>query len=274
MEDCWGGSCVFWATVMLSILHTSCFLNNWSCLYSQSAPPQTPFCGVLVSPPRAGGCGTGRAVISRCLLMSCVFPSLVRWLSTLWPNFWGMLPTCAIPCGTRLFLLNGCFFSLSFPAVVFLLVSDFKFHYVVSARQADFTFSSFFFFSLLFFSYSGLDSLSFTASHFPEISLLSQELNYLLFIPAYLSASINPLPVRDQDLSMYHLITIFGSFPNLSFSPFKVCYLFSPFYKLCHIPAFHLDNLSWTPGFMALLTPVPIFKSDIGERLWKASHFF
>lgn len=229
MEDCWGVVVFSGPLWWCPSLHTSCFLNDWSCLYSQSAPPQTPFCGVLVSPPRAGGCGTGCAVLSRCLLVSCVFPSLLRWLSALWPNFWGMLPTCAIPCGTRLFLLNGCFFSLSFPAVVFLLVSDFKFHYVVSARQADFTFSSFFFFffPLLFFSYSGLDSLSFTASHFPEISLLSQELNYLLFIPAYLSASINPLPVRDQDLSMYHLITIFGSFPNLSFSPFKVCCLLS-----------------------------------------------
>lgn len=29
--------------------------------------------------------------------------------------------------------------------------------------------------------------------------------------------------------------------------------LFPPFYKLCDIPAFHLHNFSWTPGFMALL---------------------
>lgn len=153
-----------------------------------------------------------------------------------------MLPTCAIPCGSRLFLLNSHFLSLSFPAVVFLLVSGFKFYFVVSASQADSTYSSFFFLNL-FFCYSGLDSLSFTEAHFPEISLLSQELNYLLLIPVYLSASINPLPVRDQEPSIYHLIIIFGSFPNLSFSPLKsiTC---SPFYKLCDIPAFHLHNLS------------------------------
>lgn len=59
---------------------------------------------------------------------------------------------------------------------------------------------------------------------------LSQEQSYLLFIPAYLSASINPLPVRDQDPSVYHLIIIFGSFPNFSFSALKsiiciICYL-------------------------------------------------
>lgn len=88
----------------------------------------------------------------------------------------------------------------------------------------------FIFFLNLVFCYSGLESLSFTEAHFPELSFLSQELSYLLFIPAYLSASINPLPVRDQDPSVYHLIIIFGSFPNLSFSPLKsiiciICYL-------------------------------------------------
>lgn len=79
-----------------------------------------------------------------------------------------------------------------------------------------------------FFCYSGLDSLSFTEARFPEISLLSQELHYLLFIPACLSAAINPLPVTDQDPSAYHLIIVFGSFPNLSFSPLKsvICSLY------------------------------------------------
>lgn len=77
-------------------------------------------------------------------------------------------------------------------------------------------------FLVFFFCCSGLDSLSFTEAHFPEISLLSHELNFLLFIPVCLSAAINPLPVRDQDPSVYHLIIIiFGSFPNLSISPLK-----------------------------------------------------
>lgn len=81
------------------------------------------------------------------------------------------------------------------------------------------------FFSSLFFWYSGLHLLSFTEAHIPEISLVSQELNYLLFIPAYLSASINPLPVGDQDPSMYHLIIIFGSFPNPSSLKSIICSL-------------------------------------------------
>lgn len=131
-----------------------------------------------------------------------------------------MLPSCAIPCGTRLFLLSGLFFSLSFPAVVFLLVSDFKFRYVVSASQADSTFSSFFF-SWLFFATQGWILSHLLKLIFLRFFFLSQKLNYLLFIPVGLSAAINPLPVRDQDPSMYHLIIIFGSFPNLSFSPLK-----------------------------------------------------
>lgn len=141
-----------------------------------------------------------------------------------------MLPTCAIPCGTRLFLLNGHLFSLSFPAAVFLLVSDFKFHYVVSASQANYTFFLLFFpfIFTLFLATQGCN-----LSHLLKLIFLrclSQEQSYLLFIPAYLSASINPLPVRDQDSSVYHLIIIFGSFPNFSFSALKsiiciICYL-------------------------------------------------
>lgn len=62
------------------------------------------------------------------------------------------------------------------------------------------------------------------------LRFLSHELNYLLFIPACLSAAINPLPVRDQDPSIHHfIIIIFGSFPNLSISPLKsvICSLHS-----------------------------------------------
>lgn len=62
------------------------------------------------------------------------------------------------------------------------------------------------------------------------LRFLSHELNYLLFIPACLSAAIHPLPVRDQDPSIHHfIIIIFGSFPNLSISPLKsvICSLHS-----------------------------------------------
>lgn len=96
------------------------------------------------------------------------------------------------------------------------------------ARQITLFPPFFSFYFYLVFGYSGLQSLSFTEAHFPEMSLSRTEL--LLFIPAYLSASINPLPVRDQDPSVYHLIIIFGSFPNFSFSALKsiiciICYL-------------------------------------------------
>lgn len=191
------------------------------------------------------------------------FSLALRWLSILWPNFWEMLPTCAIPCGSRLFLLNSHFLSLSFPAVVFLLVSGFKFYFVVSASQADSTYSSFFFFKFVFLLLRTGFSLIYWNSFSWDFSSL-----FLLLIPAHLSASIYPLPVRDQDPSIYHLIIIFGSFPNLYFSPLKSI-IFSPFYKLCDIPAFHLHNLSWSPGFMALLTSGPMFKSDIGEGFEK-----
>lgn len=86
-----------------------------------------------------------------------------------------------------------------------------------------FSFLVFFFFATQGWIFSHLLKLIF-------LRFLSHELNYLLFIPACLSAAIHPLPVRDQDPSIHHfIIIIFGSFPNLSISPLKsvICSLHS-----------------------------------------------
>lgn len=257
---------------VVHLCRTSCPLNNCSCLYSWSTLPLNPCCGVSVFPAQAGGCGAGSAVLSRSLLMSCVFSQPLRWLSTLWPNFWEMLPTCAIPCGTRLFLLNGCFFSLSFPAVVFLLVSDFRFHYVVSASQADSTFSSFFF--SCFSAAQG-----WILSHLLKLIFL----RFLFSLKGWITsclfqfAFLLPLTPYQSGIKTHQCITsssFLGPFQIFLFLLWSLLSVLSILQALWYSSISSSQFVLNPPGFMALLTPGPIFKSDIGERLWKASGSF
>lgn len=170
-------------------------------------------------------------------------------ISSKWPLFLSVLSCCCFP---TCFWLQISLCCLSQPG---------RFHLFLL-----------FLFLFFFFATQGWILSHLLKLIFLTFFFLSQKLNYLLFIPVCLSAAINPLPVRDQDPSMYHLIIIFGSFPNLSFSPLKSVpsILQALWYSSISSSQFLLN-----PRFYGTSAPPgPIFKTDIGEKLWKASGSF